>query len=142
MKIGIPIMGGRVSPVFDVAQRLLLVTCDRGQVVERTACRLEDQELTARARRVAQCGLDVLICGAISRPLEALVIASGVELLPQTCGPVEDVLEAFLAGRLTERDFLIPGCPGRRRRCRHRGHQPRDQRGGGHRRRIRREGSG
>jgi predicted Fe-Mo cluster-binding NifX family protein len=58
----------------------------------------------------------VLICGAISRPLEAMLLSAGVEVIPQTCGPVEEVLKAFMSGKLTEKAFLMPGCCGRRRR--------------------------
>ena len=84
--------------------------------VHRTEEVLEEAELVARARRVAELGADVLICGAISRPLEAMLLSTGVEVIPQTCGPVEDVLRAFVSGQLSEQAFVIPGCCGHRRR--------------------------
>jgi predicted Fe-Mo cluster-binding NifX family protein len=118
MRTAISIADGRVSPVFDVARRLLLVDIDSGREVRRTEEVLEEPELAARARRVADLGAQVLICGAISRPLEAKLLSAGVEVIPQTCGPVEDVLGAFASGRLTEQAFVIPGCCGHRRRFR------------------------
>ena len=107
---------GRISPVFDAAKRLLLVDIENGREVGRTEQIVEEPELGPRARRVAEFGAEVLICGAISRPLEAMLLSAGVEVIPQTCGPVEDVLEAFISGRLTEQAFVMPGCCGRRRR--------------------------
>jgi predicted Fe-Mo cluster-binding NifX family protein len=116
VRTAIPISNGRISPVFDAAKRLLLVDIDDGREVWRTEQVVEEPELAPRARRVAESGADVLICGAISRPLEAMLLSAGVEVIPQTCGPVEDVLKAFISGRLTEQAFVMPGCCGRRRR--------------------------
>jgi predicted Fe-Mo cluster-binding NifX family protein len=118
MKVAVSIADGRISPVFDVARRLLLVDSDSEYEVRRTEEALEELELVARARRVAELGADVLICGAISRPLEAMLLSAGVEVIPQTCGPVEDVIRTFVSGQLTEQAFVIPGCCGHRRRFR------------------------
>ena len=70
---------------------------------------MEESELGARVPPVAEFGADVLICGAISRPLDAMLSSAGVEVIPQTCGPVEDVLKAFISGRLTEQPFELDG---------------------------------
>ncbi len=116
MRVAIPFFDGGISPVFDAARRLLLVDIEDGREVWRTEQLVEEPELWPRARRVVEFGADVLICGAISRPLEAMLLSAGVEVIPQTCGPVEDVLKAFISGRLTEQAFVMPGCCGRRRR--------------------------
>ncbi|MBN2474718.1 MAG: NifB/NifX family molybdenum-iron cluster-binding protein [Pirellulales bacterium] len=118
MRAAIPIADGRISPVFDAARHLLLADIENGREVWRTEQTLEQPELGPRARRIAEFGADVLICGAISRPLEMMLLSAGVEVIPQTCGPVEDVLKAFISGRLTEQAFVMPGCCGRRRRSR------------------------
>jgi len=116
MRVAIPIFDGRISPVFDAARRLLLVDIENGREVWRSEEIVEEPELGPRARRVAEFGADVLICGAISRPLEAMLLSAGVEVVPQTCGQAEDVLRAFMSGQLTEQAFLMPGtCGGRRR---------------------------
>jgi predicted Fe-Mo cluster-binding NifX family protein len=62
--------------------------------------------------------VDALICGAISWPLELALTSAGIEVIAQTCGDVDEVLEAFLAGQLEQEKFLMPGCCGRRRRFR------------------------
>ena len=115
MRIAIPICDGRISPVFDVARRLMVVDVeDRGELsrIEHT---LDNTEITARARRVADLGVDVLICGAISLSLEKMLHATGVEVVGRTCGEAERVLRAFIDGKITEQSFLMPGCSHRRR---------------------------
>lgn len=122
MRIAIPIADDRVSPVFDVARRLLLVDAEQGGGAGRTEQALEEESPELRARRVAELGVSVLICGAISRPLESMLVAAGVEVIPQTSGQVDEVLGTFLSGQLVGDAFVMPGCCGRRRRFR-RGHR-------------------
>ncbi len=118
MKVAIPEWQGRISPVFDVAAHLLLADVTGGRVGERHTASLSAAAIHARARQVADLGVQVLICGAISWPLELALSGAGVEVIPQTCGEVEQILEAFVAGQLGRNAFLMPGCCGRRRRCR------------------------
>ncbi|MGB2986368.1 MAG: NifB/NifX family molybdenum-iron cluster-binding protein [Phycisphaerae bacterium] len=122
MKVAIPTWTGRVSPVFDVAKRLVVVTLEGSREVNREEAGIEETQLTARAKRVTQLSVDVLICGAISMPLEAMLVSAGVRVIPHTCGPVENVLRAFVSGCLTDQAYLMPGCCGRRRRFRGRHH--------------------
>ena len=116
MRVAIPVFDDRVSPVFDAGRRVVLVDIEGGREIRRTVQIIEEPELGPRARRVAELGADVLICGAISRPLETMLLSAGVEVIPQTCGSLEAVIRAFLSGRLTERAFMMPGSCGRRRR--------------------------
>ena len=118
MKVGIPAWNGWISPVFDVARDLLVVEAQDGAEVSRSKVGIEETAVVVRAKRVADLGINVLICGAISRPLEQMLVSSGLRVIPHTCGPVEEVLQAFLSERLTEQAFLMPGCCGRRRRFR------------------------
>jgi hypothetical protein len=84
MRVAIPFFDGRISPVFDTARRLLLVDIEGGREVWRTEQIVEEPELGPRARRVAELGADVLICGAISWPLEVMLLSARVEVIPQT----------------------------------------------------------
>lgn len=131
MKLAVPTLDGRVSPVFDVAQAMVLVDLDGDHERNRQTVPLRSQDLSRRVTELTQHGVDVLICGAISRPLEALLHAAAIHVIPQTCGAVDEVLRAFVAGRMDESQFLMPGCCGRRRRgwC---GNGGRRRRHGGH----------
>jgi len=118
MKVAIPHWQGRVSPVFDVARTVLLVDIEDSAELTRQDVAFDVEDLHARAARLAGIGANVLICGAISWPLEMAVLGAGIEVIPQTCGEVEHVLAAFIDGRLNQGAFLMPGCCGRRRQFR------------------------
>jgi predicted Fe-Mo cluster-binding NifX family protein len=127
MKVAIPTWCGAISPVFDVARHLLVVDIEDGAEIDRNEMAFEDKDLASRTRRVAGLGVNVLICGAISWPLEAMLASAGVRVIPQTCGPAEEVLRAFISGQLTDTAFLMPGCCGRRRRVRGRRRRGRNE---------------
>ena len=116
MRLAIPTWNGRISPVFDVAKHLLLVDLDEGQEVGRQEAVIVGTDVPSRASRIAELRVDTLICGAISRALEARLAAAGVYVIPDTRGLIEEVLSAYSSDRLTEQAFLMPGCCGRRRR--------------------------
>jgi predicted Fe-Mo cluster-binding NifX family protein len=125
MRVALPIHGERISPVFDVAGHFVLLDVNPGHEVTRREVRIGERDPIAKTKRIVALGSHVLICGAISWPLESILFSSGVRVIPNTCGSVEDVLAAFIAGDLTDQAFLMPGCSGRRRRHRHRHRQGR-----------------
>lgn len=116
MRLMVATLRDRISPVLDVARRFVLVDATDGVETTRREVWVENTQLVARAKKIARAGAQVLICGAISRPLEALLVSAGVHVIPNTCGMVDEIIEAFLSGRFTERAFLMPGCCGTRRR--------------------------
>jgi len=131
MKIAIPTWNGHVSPVFDTAQRLLVVDVADGAETKRSEHRLREQLLPQRVARLNQLGVEVLICGAVSRPLAGMIAASGIVLVPFISGECEQVLSAYLKGQLPSPQFLMPGCGGPRHR-RHGGFGRGRGRGRGH----------
>ncbi len=118
MKLALPINGDRISPVLDVARHFVVVDFQGNSKTSYRELVIESTAPSTKVKRIAALGVNVLICGAISRPLESMFISAGVRIIPNTCGAVEEVITAFLAGQLTERDFLMPGCQGHRRRRR------------------------
>jgi predicted Fe-Mo cluster-binding NifX family protein len=53
--------------------------------------------------------VDILICGAISRPFITMLSGLGIDIIPWISGNWKDVLEAYLDGNLFRPDFLRPG---------------------------------
>lgn len=124
MKLILPTLRGRISPVLDVARTFLLVENNADGKEAHKELLIESTEMIAKAKKIVDAGTQVLICGAISWPLEALLVSAGVQVIPNTCGMVEEVIKVFLSGEFTEQAFLMPGCCGKRRR-----HQNRHSRG-------------
>jgi predicted Fe-Mo cluster-binding NifX family protein len=126
MNLSIPVCDGRISPVFDVARRLLVVEIENGGEVSRREEPIQELHPMLRARHLDALGVNVLICGAISSPLERILVAAGMTVIPNTCGTAEDIIRSFVSGEFTDRSFLMPGCCRARR---HRGGQRRGQKG-------------
>jgi len=121
MRIAIPVYGNYVSNVFDFAHRLLLVDIENGREINRFEVELENQSPPLRAGQLKNLGVNVLICGAISRLLANITIASGIEVLPYVTGHIDNILQAYMKGQLIMPQFSMPGCwPGARRGLRRR----------------------
>jgi predicted Fe-Mo cluster-binding NifX family protein len=120
-KIAIPHWQGRVSPVFDVAGHVLLVDVSASGLTVLGDVGLGTEDPQQRAALLAAASIEVLVCGAISRPVEAAVKATGIEVISQVCGGIDQVINAYVSGRLGQRYFVMPGCYGRR--CRRGGHR-------------------
>lgn len=116
MRVAIPHWQGRISPVFDVAGNVLLVDVADSTEHARENLAVDAAGPQARVNLLAQHGATVLICGAISSPVEMALAAAGIEVISQTCGDVEQVLAAYINGQWNPETFLMPGCCGRRRR--------------------------
>jgi len=118
MIIALPVWQDHVSSVLDFANRLLLVELEDGLEIGRNEILLAEQSSLERAAKLRQLGINVLICGAISRPLAYMLSGSGIDVLPFITGPTEQVLEAFREDRLDQSQFTLPGCCRGRVACR------------------------
>lgn len=109
MRVAIAHWQDRVSPVFDVSDRLLLIDIENGRVSKRKKTALNCSDPLHRAREVFRLGVHVLICGAVSRPLETALESTGIRVVGFICGGLEEVLRAYLKGRLGDKRFQMPG---------------------------------
>jgi predicted Fe-Mo cluster-binding NifX family protein len=134
MKVAIPHWQGRISPLFDAADTLLLIDIEDGREVKRDNFNLSRRDPLRRAREVSRLGADMLLCGAVSRELETALLGAGVQVVGFICGEVDGVIAAFLGGTLSHSRFQMPGWekerPGAARpgRVKRRGKRPPDQR--------------
>ena len=110
MIVAITIWDGRVSPVFDTAQELCIGQVEGNVLHNRTMEYLKLPTPEQRIERICALKVNVLICGAISRPLAARLNAVGIQLISFVAGNVEDILSAYLQKRLPTSSFAMPGC--------------------------------
>jgi len=110
MKIGIPIWNGNVSSVFDFARSLMVIELDDGREAARREVGLEYEDINRRTAELQRVGIDVLICGAVSKPLANTIRARGIEVIPFVTGSINQILDAYLKGQLDRQRFAMPGC--------------------------------
>lgn len=113
MKAGISIWEDRISPVLDGCRQLLVLDIEDGAEVARECVELNETFPQLKARRIAELGLDVLICGAVSRQLAAMLTNSGISICGWVNGPFEEVFKMFLDGSIQTTEFAaLPGLCG------------------------------
>ncbi|MCB9865857.1 MAG: hypothetical protein H6816_04395 [Phycisphaerales bacterium] len=125
MRVAIAASDGRITPVLDVARRLLLLDFEGRREAGRREVALAEESLARRIQRMVELRIDVLICGALSQSLHAGLLAAGIEILAHRCGCLEQVIAAYTAGGLNGVAFRMPGCHPPHCACR------RGRRGGG-----------
>jgi predicted Fe-Mo cluster-binding NifX family protein len=110
MRLAIPEWDGQVSPVFDAAQRLLVLDIEHGRVVRREVETLTGRTPEGRARRLRVLGVHVLVCGAISTSVEREATDAGIRVISSITGPVEDVARIVAREEPLPEVYLMPGC--------------------------------
>jgi predicted Fe-Mo cluster-binding NifX family protein len=123
MRIAIPIWEERVSPVLDSALNLMIVEVNDHKETSRFMYPLDEHDLSRRCLRIKELDVNTLICGAVSSPFQRMLQASGIDVIQEISGVVEDVLTAYLQGNLFCSKFMLPWC----KRKRLQGHRKRRQ---------------
>jgi predicted Fe-Mo cluster-binding NifX family protein len=110
MRVALTVWEGRISPVFDVSRQALIVTIENGAATGRHNESIEAPTAHLKIARLVELGVHVLICGAISEPLQYELVLRGIKVFGFVAGDLEDVLRAFLVGRLVGSSLAMPGC--------------------------------
>jgi len=119
MKAAVSHSNGRISPVFDVSENLLLLDIEQMKEMKRENIIIGGKGIFEKARELSNLGVSVLICGAISGELEKAVSSTGIDVRGFVCGEIEAIISAFTEKRLDDARFMMPGCCSRRRMHRH-----------------------
>ena len=101
MKAALTVWDGRVSPVFDVSREAVILTIENGTVAARRSENIDAPTAALKIDRLMELGVETLICGAISEPLHRELTARGVRVLGFVAGEIDEVVKAFVAGRLS-----------------------------------------
>ena len=115
MRVAIPLWQGRISPVFDEASRILLVDISNKHEEQRREEFLIVQNPFERAKLLPKLGVDILICGMISQTQQTAIASAGIRIIPHICGSMEEVIAAFLDGRIDNGGLRMPGCRSEKR---------------------------
>lgn len=96
MNIAIPIFNDRVSPRFEFAPHLLVVSVEGGRVIARETCDAKEADLFQRVKLLQDHKVEVLICGGIHGFSRRLLSGNRVAVLSPVSGVVEEVLVRYL----------------------------------------------
>jgi predicted Fe-Mo cluster-binding NifX family protein len=110
MKTAFSSWNNRIAPVFDVARQVFLVESDAGLIIRETEEAMPPGDLGVKARHLAELGVNTLVCGAISLPLQGLVATYSITVVPFVAGDLREVIQACLEGRIHDEIFAMPGC--------------------------------
>jgi len=109
MRIAVPFWDNRISPVFDVAQNLMLISFHNGKETARFNLSLAGMSSPLKIDTLKKNEVEIVLCGAISEPFLRLLISSGFTVEPWISGRVEDVIQAVLQNRLSDPCYRMPG---------------------------------
>ena len=113
MKTAFAYWENRIAPVFDTARDLLLVESEGERITREERLSLADEPPLARTLRLVELGVETLVCGAISRALQEMLLTYGIRVQGFVAGDLHEVVRAWLEGKMNQEVFAMPGCLGR-----------------------------
>lgn len=111
MKAAFSYKGNRIAPVFDVARQILVIEVEEGRVISSFKKKLEDDPQIRNAVRLAEMGIEILVCGAVSTSLHSMISAYGIYVIPFVTGCLNDIISAWINDCLNidNEFFFMPG---------------------------------
>lgn len=115
MKIAIPTFGERISPRFDCACTILLLTIEDNSVTEDRVIDIGSWSPVERIDKLKNLEIDVLLCGGIDNSSYEQLKSRGIDVIPWITGNVSDVVLGFLNGHIEPQAMIGSGgrCCGR-----------------------------
>jgi predicted Fe-Mo cluster-binding NifX family protein len=109
MKTAFTVWNDRIAPLFDVSGKIHLVESEAGDITAQTSVCLDDPSPALKVRRLADLGVQMLVCGAISRAAQSMVTAHGIALVAYISGDLDTVIDAWRHDRLGADVLRMPG---------------------------------
>jgi predicted Fe-Mo cluster-binding NifX family protein len=110
LKVAFTIWGNRISPVFDSARKLFIVGIEGNKIISTQYELFETGIDSDLAEMLTSLGINVLVCGAISKKFSNIIETSEIKLIPFISGHVDEVLASYLRNNEISTDFFMPGC--------------------------------
>ncbi|MBD3170242.1 MAG: hypothetical protein GF307_12220 [candidate division Zixibacteria bacterium] len=118
MKIAIPCRHNLVSPVLEEATEFIIVEMENSNYVNNARIDLNGKSPVQKLQYLVDTGVDMILCGAVSNSYINSITAKGLEVVAWLKGDVDEILQAYISGKLNGERFRMPGR--KRCRCRHR----------------------
>ncbi len=107
MKVAVALFGERISPHFASAPELLIVILEGGKVHSSGKVPTVGMSSRERVLKLVSLGVDVLVCGGISRGVQMELERKGIKVLANMEG---DPMEVILSlGNCEAKDSPVAG---------------------------------
>jgi predicted Fe-Mo cluster-binding NifX family protein len=101
----------RIAVVFDVSRSIQLVVAQERILIEQVPMDVTADMPSQKVLRLVDLNVDTLVCGAISQPLQSMMTACGIEVIAFVAGELQEVIQAWIDGKLTgTKTYAMPGC--------------------------------
>jgi len=111
MNIAIPLFGSRISPRFDYCQEILIVTIEKGTIIDRKTISISSLTPLQRIAELCNRNVEAVICGGINSLIHNHLKGNGISVIYDVMGEADEALNRYLVGELRSRSF----CERRRR---------------------------
>jgi predicted Fe-Mo cluster-binding NifX family protein len=108
-RIAVPIFQSRISPVLDSCTRIVVVDIDQNREVERKEVYLDELSLSERLHVLQNSHVTTVICGGITEVFHNMLSSAHISVITGIAGEAEEVVTAFIADRLDDERFVMPG---------------------------------
>jgi predicted Fe-Mo cluster-binding NifX family protein len=111
MKLALSTWNDLVAPVFDVSGTVMVVKISSGRIKARKREDISGMDNLARINLLCSLKIEVLVCGAISKPWHDILTAWDIQVISYVSGKAEEVLRSLLKNNVNPHKLYMPGCP-------------------------------
>ncbi len=113
--IAIPIFQERISPLLDVSSRFALFEIENGIIIQKIIISINAESEPLKVEKLRELGVSTVISSAVSGHVSRLISDRGLRLISWVTGPVDEIVELYIA------NGPLPCCAGYRGGCPRRG---------------------
>ncbi len=101
MKVAIPHLGNNVAPCFEAATSFLIIVIENNQKISSQIVTCNAPEGHKRIRLLTIHRVDLLICSGIKGLYQDMLSASGINVIKNVSGSVDDAIEKLIFRKLS-----------------------------------------
>jgi len=109
IRLAIPEFQSRVSPVFDLCTRVLIIDIENQRVVTRNKIFLEGFSLHERLNILLKSHASTVICAGISDLFHTMLKRADIRMVTGIAGEIDQIVTAYIGGDLDDPRFQMPG---------------------------------
>ncbi|MCG8571624.1 MAG: hypothetical protein MJB14_15930 [Spirochaetes bacterium] len=110
MKIAIPVNDNKISSVMDFSNRLSISKVNGNEWEILKGVDFSNENLKIKLQVLLDNNIDLVICGVLSNYLSEMIIKQNIKILSGFCGPIEEVIQAYINNKLCIKKYMLPGC--------------------------------